>query len=116
METEICPAVLVLRFEDTQQARKVWAREVAQHHEIALDRGEQHFVISIFNEQGKEVRREFIPLWKAVILETADGKRAKVSIQDFIEAVKSYPFDSSWQAVQKMYTKGVDYGYDGTEQ
>ncbi len=29
----------------------------------------------------------------------------------------SFLFNSSLQAVQKMYTKGVDYGYDGrTEQ
>lgn len=74
--------------------RKAWAEEMAAKHGLELDKGEQHFIIPITDSEGKEIRKEFLPIWENIPVKMKKNGveiSDKVNIEDAIEALKKYP-------------------------
>lgn len=91
---------------DEYQKRQEWACGLAKELGVEVDKGVQHFVIPIFDKDGKEIRREFLPTWeriplKPLINEPEEIKKG-VPIRTAIEAVKKYPEMNLRDAVKKL--------------
>lgn len=71
---------------------------------MELDEGAEFFVVPIYDENGKEIRREFIPACKKIPLADEKGNLTSDTIEaeDAIEAVQKYPGESLRKAKKKL--------------
>lgn len=86
--------------------RQEWARGIAAELGVEVDEGAQHFVIPIFDREGKEIRKEFLPTWEKIpmkpIMNEPEEIKKGVPIRTAIEAIKKYPEMNLREAVQKL--------------
>jgi hypothetical protein len=103
---------------DEYQERKHWAKETAKKFDILLDEGGEHFVIPVYNAEGKEIRKEKLSIrldkipTKVGMVEK-DGKKFMMAtesagIEAAIEAVKRYPDLPLREAVKKVEQEKQD--------
>src|SRR3989344_1792285 len=90
------------------QANKKWAHEIASDLGVELDKEQEHFVIPVYDEQGKEIRRELVPTWKTIPLATEKGKQKDppMPIETVIKAIKKYPNLTLREAAKKLESEG----------
>ena len=92
-----------------EKQHKRWAHEVADKYEIGLDEGEQHFVIPIYDENKKEIRKEFILTREQIpLVPKGGGRKSMVPIETVIEAVKKYPDRLLSEAIEKLKSDKKD--------
>lgn len=90
-------------FEEYKE-RQQKAKELAEKLHVELDEGAEFFIVPIYDENGKEIRREFIPARGEIPLADEKGNPTKdtITAEDAIEAVRKYPGETLREAKKKL--------------
>lgn len=76
---------------DIYEARKRWAVAKAKELDIEYhpDTDPDHFQIPFFDDTGKEIKREFLPVWETMPQQDTNGqKQPPISIEEAVMAIK----------------------------
>ena len=90
-------------FEEYKE-RQQWAREIAKKLNVELSDGAEFFIVPVYDENGKEIRREFIPAREEIPLADEKGNPTKdtISVEEAIEAMQKYPGETLREAKKKI--------------
>jgi len=95
----------ISQFEEYRK-RQEWARNIAAELGVEVDKDAQHFVIPIFDKDGKEIRKEYLRAWEEIPLKPSINKREEIKknipIRTAIEAIKKHPEMNLRDAVKKL--------------
>lgn len=89
---------------EAYKERQQWAKEIADKLHVELSDGAEFFIVPIYDKNGKEIRREFIPAHGEIPLADEKGKITKdtISAEEAIEATRKYPGETLRAAKQKL--------------
>jgi len=89
-------------FEKYKEQRR-WAHDIATKFGIELDKGEEHFVIPIKSDDGKE-KKYHLPTHYKIHIKNEDGTMDDTGkdTEDAIRAIQQYPEESLRTAIKKI--------------